>query len=104
MAAGKCRHCGHQPVGFDARECPLCFRKDPNPSAESRYAGIGTLLGALTGGGGGALWGYLGVEHVGGAIVGFLLGALAGSFGGLIFGWLLGLVIRMLVGEKPQGE
>ena len=94
MATGKCRHCGSEPVAFDAKQCPHCGGKDPNPGTLSRFIGFGLLGGLLLGGFGGALWGAFGGLPGGGvvaAIVGFLGFALVGCLVGLIGGPIIGL-------------
>lgn len=30
---GKCSACGYEPVATDARTCPKCGKKDPNPGS-----------------------------------------------------------------------
>lgn len=49
MATGTCRHCGHQPVAFDALICGKCSGMDPNPSQKTRRGNAGMRIGALVG-------------------------------------------------------
>ena len=88
-ATGKCRVCGHEPVAFDARACPKCGGKDPNPGVTNRMVGRTTVAGALLGISVGAIWGYLVKETVG-AVAGGIIGALAGILLGLILGLVAG--------------
>jgi hypothetical protein len=48
-AAGSCRECGHSPVEPNAKRCPRCSARDPNPAYFSRYMGRGMLLGCVCG-------------------------------------------------------
>ncbi len=90
-ATGKCHVCGHDPVAFDARVCPTCGARNPNPGVTNRHVaktaplgvGIGALIGALIGG----VWGYFGFA------IGF-----AGAFGGALLGALPGLVLGLFLG------
>jgi hypothetical protein len=85
---GRCRLCGREPVAFDARTCPHCGGKDPNPGVTNRIVGRTTIGGALLGIAVGAIWGYIVKETVG-AVAGGMLGAL----GGILLGLILGLVV-----------
>jgi len=98
MATGKCRHCGYEPVAYDADICPNCARWHPNPGVVSKYAGISTWIGILLGSGAGAIWG----ASVGGiitVIIQSLMGALVGCMVGLVSGLTIG-VTAWLCGKR----
>lgn len=46
---GSCRECGHAPVEPNARRCPRCNARNPNPAYFSLYMGRGMLLGSVGG-------------------------------------------------------
>jgi hypothetical protein len=93
LATGSCRACGHAPVAFGARSCPICGAANPNPGIGDRYGGRGAVYGLVAGILVGSVWGYLGF-HVGlaGAFGGALIGALVGLVFGLIGGWFMAIV------------
>lgn len=96
---GSCRHCGHRPIAFDALECPQCAGGNPNPGIVARWAGRGTIIGILVGGGGGALSGYLNASpgnEIAYAFAGLMVGTLAGILVGLVGGFVTGIAARIV--------
>ncbi len=47
--AESCAACGYAPVEPNARRCPRCNARDPNPHIFSRYIGRGMLCGMVIG-------------------------------------------------------
>ncbi len=96
---GKCATCDYEPVAFDARLCPCCGARNPNPGPTNRYVARTVPAAALLGGLIGAVWGYYGfalgwVGAFGGLLLGVLPGLLLGLFAGMAAGlavWLCGL-------------
>lgn len=89
MAVGRCRHCGHQPVAFDAPICPVCAGLNPNASAANKGFFLGGGLCFLIGGGVGFAIGNwtMAVVLAGlGAAIGMVLGGAVGAVIGLITG------------------
>lgn len=81
MAAGACRHCGYQPVAYDAVICPKCAGNNPNASLGTKAKGVGAVVGALLGLGIDLMLGQFGATillFLGGAIVGAVLGKVLG--------------------------
>lgn len=94
---GACSACGYTPVAFDARVCPRCGLKNPNPGVANRFAGRGMLLG-LAGGvlvGGVAGFFSFGPGGPWGAFGGALLGGIPGFVVGLVIGLVLAVVNRL---------
>ena len=86
VATGTCPTCGYEPLAFDAKKCPRCEARNPNPGVANRYASRGTVsflvLGILTG----TVWGYISFQ------IGW-----AGAFGGALVGALGGVVVGLPV-------
>jgi hypothetical protein len=84
-------------VAYDARSCPACAARNPNPGVVNRIVGRAMLLGGLACGLLGATWGYFGLARggAGGAIGGLLLGTLAGLVLGLAGGIFAGVAARL---------
>ncbi|MBA4186773.1 MAG: hypothetical protein C0467_02020 [Planctomycetaceae bacterium] len=76
-----CVACGFSPVEPNARRCPRCNARDPNPHIFSRYIGRGMLCGAIIG-----------------AIVGAVLGSDKGDAGQMIFTGMICTVPGAVVG------
>jgi hypothetical protein len=99
-ATGLCSVCGYAPVAVDARSCPRCGARNPNPGTANRFAGPGMLYGL----GAGAVVGSVLGWYSGGpamALGGALLGAIPGLFAGLLVGLLVAMV-SALSGRKPR--
>lgn len=50
MPVGECKTCGHTPVAMDARYCPKCGERDPNPNmfwGNVILGAIGVALGFI---------------------------------------------------------
>lgn len=94
---GKCRHCGHSPLAFNAEVCPVCSGANPNPGVITRYVGRGVWVGAALGASMGATWGYMSLAGGGGpgALGGVLLGTLPGMIGGWACGFFAGILARV---------
>lgn len=92
MAAGVCRHCGYEPVAYDAPLCPKCAGSDPNVSPQTKLTNkcsyMGAWMGLILGGGFGLIAGgvmgalFLGVFlSVIGSIAGLIVAKVLGSLG-----------------------
>jgi hypothetical protein len=87
---GRCSACEYSPVAYDARTCPRCGLKNPNPGLGNRIVGRGVLLGATVG----AMIGL-----VAGAVTHKdpMTGSFAGGILGLVPGAFLGLILSLVV-------
>lgn len=101
MAFGTCRHCGHQPVAFDAPICPECAGHNPNPSQATRRGGIVSTIGGIVGGIAGVGLGTMvlpnlleGLQGISAVLVGIGCGAGLGFFLGELVGRALGSSTR----------
>lgn len=88
MASGKCRHCGYEPVAYDAPICPQCAGWRPNAS-QFRWSALGCVVGLIPG----LIWGATSLSpgDAAGAIVGGLIlgavGSAFGNFAGRVASW-----------------
>jgi hypothetical protein len=96
VATGTCCACGYEPLAFDAKNCPRCEARDPNPGVANRYANRGTVICLVIGLVIGVVWGYVGFQMGwAGAVGGALLGALAGVVIGLPGSLIVATIARL---------
>ena len=104
MATGTCRSCGYVPVAFDAKRCPQCAERNPNPGMIDRAVRMGAKIGAVGGVVFGTVyfgWIYLGLGEVRAMFA--ILGAIFSLIGGTIIGFAIGFgvgLISKLFGTK----
>lgn len=94
VLTGSCSACRYEPVAFDARDCPHCGARNPNPGVGNRFAGRGMLIGLFAGVTVGAVAGWLsGRPYM--AFGGGLVGAIPGLFVGLVIALILAAAYRL---------
>lgn len=98
---GSCTTCGHSPVAVDARVCPRCGARNPNPGVANRFAGRGMLYGLGAGAAVGAAVGW-DSGHPGMTFGGALLGAIPGLFAGLVVGLVAAAMSGLTNTVRPQ--